>query len=482
MRDQANSGKQSDMSKRKKKQYVVEEVSIVDTSSKGNGIGKKDGEVIFVQKAVPGDVVNVRVTGKEKGVPIGLIDKMIERSPDRVQARCQHFGDCGGCKWQNLAYEKQLFFKEKLVRDTLERIGHLEYGEFRPIIGCEMPYNYRNKVEFSFSNRQWVPSHIIKKGEPIDWYGAVGYHVARFFDKIIDINTCHLHWPVIDDIRNEIRRYTREKEQTWYDIRMHHGYYRNMVFRSSEGSRELMLMMLIGEDDPAPAIELFEHLEKKFPEITSFIWIYNHKGNATYANLEPVLWKGTPYITEHLGDWKYRISPTSFFQTNTHQAKVLYDEIRKAIGGKVGTIYDLYCGAGSIGIYLNDLADKIVGVEYVESSVKDAYINLELNGLSHLSFHAGDMKELITEEFFAEHGRPDVIVTDPPRNGMDVPVVEQLLKVRAPRIVYVSCNPSTQARDLALLDEAYKLKYVQPVDMFPQTVHVENIAYLELRD
>ncbi|MEM0995879.1 MAG: 23S rRNA (uracil(1939)-C(5))-methyltransferase RlmD [Bacteroidota bacterium] len=469
------------MGRKKKKQYVVEDVTIVDTSSKGKGIGKKDGEVFFVHKAVPGDRINVRVTGKEKGVPTGLIDRMLERSPDRVKARCFHFGDCGGCKWQNLSYDKQLFYKEKMVRDTFKRIGHLEIEEERPIMGCELPYNYRNKVEFSFSNRQWVPGHVIKKGEPIDWYGAVGYHVAKFFDKVIDIENCHLHWPVIDEIRNEIRAYTRQRELTWYDLRMHTGYFRNMVFRTSEGTRELMLMMIVGEEDPTEVDGLFGHLADKFPQITSFVWMYNHKWNSTYSNLEPRIWKGPAYITEHLGRWKFRVSPTSFFQTNTHQARVLYDEVRKAIGEKVGTIYDLYCGAGSIGIYVSDLADKIVGIEYVESAVRDAYTNLELNGLDHLSFHAGNMKELLKDEFVDVHGRPDLVITDPPRNGMDQPVVQQLLQMRAPRIVYVSCNPATQARDLALLSEAYRVVYVQPVDMFPQTSHVENVAYLELK-
>ncbi|HHG85935.1 MAG TPA: 23S rRNA (uracil(1939)-C(5))-methyltransferase RlmD [Bacteroidetes bacterium] len=469
------------MGRKQKRNYIVEAVPIVDTSSKGKGVGRKEDFVVFVKKAVPGDLVDVRVTGKEKGVPDGLIEKMIKESPDRVTQRCQHFGDCGGCKWQNLSYEKQLFYKQKQVLDAIHRIGHLEIGEERPILGCELQYNYRNKVEFSFSNRQWVPSHVIKKGEPIDWYGAVGYHVARFFDKIIDIETCHLHRPIIDDIRNEVRRFTRDQEAAWYDLRMHHGYYRNMVFRTSEGSGELMLIMLVGEDDLAPVQELFTHLEAKFPEITSFVWIYNHKPNSTYGDLEARLWKGTPYITEHLGEWKFRVSPTSFFQTNTFQAKVLYDEVRKAIGEKVGIIYDLYCGAGSIGIYANDLAEKVVGIEYVDAAVKDAYTNIEINGLSHLSFHAGNMRDLLDTEFVIEHGHPDVVITDPPRAGMDAPVVKQLLKIRASKIVYVSCNPATQARDLEMLCEVYDLVYIQPVDMFPQTSHVENVALLVLK-
>lgn len=467
---------------RKKKTYLLENIPIVDTSTKGRGIGRKDELVVFVEKAVPGDVVDVRVLRKEKKVPVGTIERMVTPSPDRIPARCQHFGDCGGCKWQNLSYEKQLVYKEKQVTDPLQRIGHLDVGEARPIIGCAEPFNYRNKVEFTFSNKRWVPGHIIKKGDPIDWSGAVGYHVARFFDKIVDIETCHLHRPVIDDIRNEIREFTKEREEEWYDIRAHTGYWRNMVFRTSEGTGELMLILLVNEDDIGPVGALFQHLEAKFPEITSFIWIHNHKWNATYGDLEARTWKGPAFITEQLGEWKFRISPTSFFQTNSLQAKVLYDQVRHFIGEKVGTIYDLYCGAGSIGIYINDLADKIVGVEYVDAAVQDAYENCRLNGLEHLSFHSGNMKEILDEAFFESHGKPDVIVTDPPRAGMDAPVVAQILKARAPKIVYVSCNPATQARDLALLNEAYDVKCIQPVDMFPQTSHVENVALLALRE
>ncbi|MEM7039639.1 MAG: 23S rRNA (uracil(1939)-C(5))-methyltransferase RlmD, partial [Bacteroidota bacterium] len=469
--------------RRKNKRYIVEEVPIVDTSTKGKGIGRKDDFVVFVEQAVPGDLVDVMVIGKQKKVPQGTIERMITPSEDRVEPRCQHFGDCGGCKWQNLGYEKQLYYKEKSVIDPIERIGHLEIGEVRPILGCALPFNYRNKVEFTFSNKRWVPGHIIRKQEPIDWYGAVGYHVARFFDKVIDIHTCHLHRPIIDDIRNEVRDFTRDNEMSWYDIREHEGYFRNMVFRTSEGTGELMLILLHGEEDPAQAIALFEHLEAKFPEITSFIRIHNHKMNATYGDLVAEAWKGPAHITEHLGPWKFRISPTSFFQTNTHQAKVLYDQVRLFVGEeKVNTIYDLYCGAGSIGIYINDLAEQIVGIDYVEAAIQDAYANCDMNDLSHLKFYAGNMKDILTEEFVEREGRPDVIVTDPPRAGMDAPVVAQILKVKAPKIVYVSCNPGTQARDLALLSELYDVDVVQPVDMFPQTAHVENVALLTLRD
>ena len=464
-----------------KKQYLIEAIEIVDTSARGLGVGKKDGLVVFVERTVPGDIVDAQVYSKDKKVPLAEVARFVKPSPDRVVPRCQHFGDCGGCKWQSLDYPAQLKFKEKQVRDSFERIGHLQVGDFRPIKGCKLPYNYRNKVEFTFSNKRWVPGHILKTGEAVNWNGALGYHVEKFFDKIIDIETCHLHRPIIDDIRNEIREFTREQGMEWHDIRNHTGYFRNLLFRTSEGLGELMLIALVNDNDSTQVETLFKHLEAKFPEITSYVWIYNDRLNASYAGLEPIVWKGPAYITEHLGLWKFRISPTSFFQTNTFQTTVLYDQVRDFIGGKVPLIYDLYCGAGSIGIYISDLAERIVGVEYVEAAVEDAKVNCEINGLTHLSFIAGDMKKILSEEFIAREGRPDVIVTDPPRAGMDEPVVKQLLALRAQRIVYVSCNASTQARDLALLSEIYDVVAAQPVDMFPQTTHVENVALLKLR-
>ncbi|MBL0017313.1 MAG: 23S rRNA (uracil(1939)-C(5))-methyltransferase RlmD [Bacteroidetes bacterium] len=467
--------------KPQKKHYIVEAVPIVDCTHEGKGVGRKDEFVVFVEKTVPGDLVDVRVTGKEKKVPVGVVERMIKPSEDRVAATCQHFGDCGGCKWQNLSYEKQLFYKERQVTEALRRIGHLQVGEARPILGCLSPFNYRNKVEFTFSNKQWVPAEQMQKGEPIEWNGALGYHVARFFDKIIPIETCHLHLPAIDAIRNEIRDFTRARKDTWYDIKAHTGYYRNVLFRTSEGTGELMVLVLVAEDDIEPVNALFEHLSAKFPEITSLLWIFNPKMNDSFSDLEPRIWKGNASIIEHLGPWKYRISPTSFFQTNTTQAKRLYDVVRDFVGEKTGIIYDLYCGAGSIGIFINDLADKVVGVEYVDSAVKDAYENCKLNGLNHLSFYSGNLKDILKPEFVAREGRPDVIVTDPPRAGMDEPVVQQLLEIAAPRIVYVSCNPATQARDLQLLSAKYDVLISQPVDMFPQTSHVENVVLLELR-
>lgn len=468
------------MSKRKQKHYTAEAVPIVDCTHDGKGIGRKEDWVVFVEKTVPGDVVDVRVIGKEKKVPVGVVERMITPSPDRVEAVCQHFGDCGGCKWQNLGYERQLTYKERQVTEALRRIGHLNVGEARPILRCESPFHYRNKVEFTFSNRRWVPADQLQKGEPIDWNGALGYHVARFFDKVIAIDDCHLHWPVINAIRNAIRDFAKGQGLDWYDIKAHTGYYRNILFRTSEGTGELMLMVIVAEDNAVPVEELYRHLEPRFPEVTSYLWLHNAKYNDSYSELEPRVYKGNPYIVEHLGPWKFRVSPTSFFQTNTRQAQRLYDVVREFVGEKQATLYDLYCGAGSIGIYINDLAEKVVGVEYVESAVRDAYENCRLNGLDHLSFYAGNLKDILNAEFVQREGSPDVVVTDPPRAGMDEAVVRQLLAIAPPKIVYVSCNPATQARDLQLLATKYAVKVSQPVDMFPQTSHVENVVLLEL--
>ena len=470
------------MGRRKNKKYLVEAVEIVDTATKGQGLGKKEGKVYLVEATVPGDVVDVLVTGKVKKVPLGRVYNMVTPSPDRIEPACAHFGDCGGCKWQSLSYEKQLHYKEKAVVDAIERIGGLEIGKSNPILACAEPFHYRNKVEFTFSSKKWVPAQVLKEQEAVDWSGALGYHVARFFDKIIDIDTCMLHRPSINAIRNEVREFTKSQEIPYYDIQAHEGYLRNLVFRTSEATGELMLILIVAEDKPEWIDLIFSHLEGKFPDITSFLSIHNEKLNSSYSDLSPVLWKGAEAITEHLGPWKYRISPTSFFQTNTLQAKALYDVVRGFLGEeRLGTIYDLYCGAGSIGIYLNDLAERVVGIEYVEAAVRDAEANCELNGLTHLTWHAGDMKKLLDAEFVAAHGQPDVVVTDPPRAGMDEKVTMRLLEMAPERIVYVSCNPGTQARDLAILAAKYDVVEIQPVDMFPQTSHVENVAHLVKR-
>ncbi|MCB9230585.1 MAG: 23S rRNA (uracil(1939)-C(5))-methyltransferase RlmD [Bacteroidia bacterium] len=473
------------MGRRKTKRlepFLAEGLEIIDILKDGSGLARKDGKVIFVKDAVPGDVVDARVWRKHKGNFFADLKKLVKPSPDRVQAACAHFDHCGGCKYQNLSYPAQLRFKEKSIRDAFERIGKVEWENWRPIIGMNPPYHYRNKLEFTFGDQRWVTQEQLDAGTQFPYPEALGFNISGVYHKILDIDSCLLGNALIDEIRNDVREFAVKVGISFHNNKDHHGYLRNLVFRISEATGEVMIILVVWEDKPELLDKIFTHLQAKFPQITSFIWVINEKLNNSYYDQGWRLWGGKSTLVEQLGPWKFSISPTSFFQTNTSQAKVLYDVVREFVGEKVKTLYDLYCGAGSIGIYLSDLAEKVVGIEYVDDAVKDAKINLDLNGLSHLKFFSGDMRKMLTDEFTAKHGKPDVIVTDPPRNGMDKEVVLQLLKIRAPRIVYVSCGPSTQARDLELLKEAYRVVEVQPVDMFPHTAHVENVVLLELRE
>lgn len=460
---------------------LAEGLEIFDAAMDGRGVARKDDMIIFVEESVPGDVVDAFVMKERKNYLVGRIQKIITPSAKRVEPACQHFGICGGCKWQNMGYEHQLYYKQKQVTDAMQRIGHVTIGEVRPILGSVHPWRYRNKMDFTFANRQFVPSEKLEGRDPRDFPGSLGFHISRHFDRVVEIEECHLHIKSIDAIRNEVRRFTLEEGMVYLNVKDQTGLLKNLMFRTSDATGELMVILIIGEDDRASAEKILNHILAMFPGITSAGWVHNYKNNPSIADLEYHPLKGPSFITEHLGPWKYRISPTSFFQTNTQQAKVLYDVTRSFVGGKTGIIYDLYCGAGSIGIYVNDLADKIIGVEYVQDAVADAEENLKMNGLTHLEFYAGDMKAILSPAWVQEHGRPDVIITDPPRAGMDEPVVRALLEIAAPRIVYVSCNAATQARDIAILAEKYEVKVIQPVDMFPHTSHVENVALLELR-
>lgn len=471
------------MGRKIKKPYLVENLEITDAVKDGKGVGRDNGVVIFVKDAVPGDVVDAWVYRKEKKHLIANTQKIVTPSPDRVEPECDHFQECGGCKFQTLSYEGQLKFKDNMVKAALTRIGGLEVEEWLPILGSEKTLWYRNKTEFSFSCKPWIPQSMVDSGDEVGETDVLGYHVPVYFDKILNVDKCHLHKPIVNAIRNELRAYSREHKISYHDHRAHQGFLRNIVFRTSDDSGEVMIVLIVNENKPKLVEEIFVHLEAKFPEITSFAWIHNDRLNSSYTGLETTVWKGTPHITEALGKWKYRIQPTSFFQTNPSQAHRLYEEVRKMIGDKVNLIYDLYCGAGSIGIYVSDHADRIVGIEYVDSAIADAKENLSINELdpARFSFYAGNIKEILDEELIAKEGVPEVVITDPPRNGMDKPVVEQLMKLKAPKIIYVSCNPATQARDIEILKELYDVKQVMPVDMFPQTGHVENIALLELK-
>ncbi len=459
--------------------FTVEHVPIVDTVLDGRGVGKWDGKVAFVHNALPGDTVTIRVYRKARGYFEADATVWHTQSDYRQVPVCQHFGVCGGCKWQHMAYPGQLAFKEKQVYDALDRIGGVDILERHPILPAPEPLYYRNKLEFSFANRRWYARPDERAADADE--RVVGYHVPRFFDKVIEITECHLQRPAINAIRNAVQAYGRAHDLTFYDAREKQGFLRNLVFRTSEATGELLVLLIVGEDNDALLSPLVDHLKATFPAITSLLTLYNPKLNDSYTDLSPRPWYGPAGIEEQLGRYRFFISPTSFFQTNSRQAERLYAAAHRMLGERVPVLYDLYCGAGTIGIYCAELAERVVGVEYVASSVADAERNVALNGLSHFSFHHGDLGKLLTDAFADAVGRPDHIVVDPPRAGMAPQVVDQLRHLRARRVVYVSCNPATLARDLQLLSDTYAVAEVQPVDMFPQTSHVEAVARLELR-
>ncbi|MDX2283323.1 MAG: 23S rRNA (uracil(1939)-C(5))-methyltransferase RlmD [Bacteroidia bacterium] len=469
--------------------YTVK-LDLADAATDGRAIARHDNWVVFVEGGVPGDVADVEIYRKESKVLVGRVRKIHAPSAHRVQPACRHFGDCGGCKWQYMSYDAQLAYKENQILNIFRRIGKVEVGEALPILGCEAPYYYRNKLEFSFSTRAWIPKRDLNRPIQHD-HRVLGYHAPRFFDKVLDIEECMLQTPVVNRIRNRIRDYAREQELSFYDIHAHTGLLRNIVFRTSVHTGEVMLILVVGENEPAQVDALFRVLEAEFPEITQFVWVFNPKWNSVYTDQPYQIWKGTPYYTEHLGPYQFRIRPVSFFQTNPRQAERLYqvvkDFLREALPAgqeRFRLLYDLYAGTGSIGIFVSDLAEKIVGVEYVQDAVNDAWENVRVNQLdeARFSFYAGDMRHLLNERLEQAEGRPDIIVADPPRQGMDPQVVRELLRLRPPHILYVSCKPATQARDLYLMREWYEVVRIQPVDMFPHTAHVENVALLRRRE
>lgn len=453
-------------------------LKIEDAASDGSGVGRDGERVVFVEGAVPGDVADVTVFRKQKKRFLARIDRLVEASPERIEPPCRHFSACGGCKWQRFDYAGQLRFKQKQVRDAFARLGKFDFPEIRPIIGADAPYHYRNKLDFSFSSKRWLTQEEIATGDQFE-QNVLGFHVPKYFDKVVQIDECLLHRPDLNEIRNEVRDFALQNNYTFHDAKAHEGFLRNLIFRVSEAEDAVMLVLIVNENDKAAAARVFEHLEPKFPQISSYVWIHNAKWNDSYGDLQYKVWKGPGFLTERLGECSYHIGPKSFFQTNTKQAEKLYDVVKEFVAEPVELLYDLYCGAGTIGIFLSELAKKVVGIEYVEEAVRDAETNLRLNQLENFRFYAGDLAKILTREFVEKEGRPGCIVTDPPRAGMDGKVCERLLEIAAPRIVYVSCNPASQARDVAILARDYDVAAVQPVDMFPQTGHVENVALLE---
>lgn len=464
------------MSRKKNQKNVFENVEITDIAAEGMAIGHYDGMVVFVPLAIPGDVVDVEGKIKHKRYIEGRIARFVKYSDSRVEPFCKHFGACGGCKWQILPYEKQIAYKQKQVIDNLTRIGKIDLPEVMPILGSAKTQEYRNKLEFTFSIKRWLTNEEMQDSE-IETRG-VGFHVSNFFDKVVDIEHCYLMSEPINEIRNALRQFAFDNNLTFYNQREHVGLLRNVVVRNSN-TGGLMVIMIFGEDDAQGIEKVMSFLKTQFPTITSLLYIVNQKLNDTYTDLPVVCYAGDDYLIAQMGKLKFKVGPKSFYQTNTDQAINLY-QVAKDFAELKGddVVYDLYTGTGTIACFVADKASQVVGIEYVESAIVDAKVNAEMNRLDNLKFFAGDMKDVLTDEFIAKHGRPNVIITDPPRSGMHPDVVQTILRTAPERIVYVSCNPATQARDLEMMKEFYEVAKVQPVDMFPHTHHVENVVQL----
>lgn len=465
----------------RKKNVVLQKLEVQDYAAEGKALGKVEGKVVFIEGAVPGDVVDVRLSKNKKEWAEGKAIHFHELSRDRVIPFCEHFGVCGGCKWQMLPYPLQLKYKQHEVEQHLRRIGKVALPPIAPIAGCDDTVRYRNKLEFTFSNRRYLLPDEIATGGDIEPENALGFHVPRLFDKVIDINTCHLMEEPANAIRNTIRRFALEQGYSFYDIREHQGWLRTLIIRVCT-TGEVMVNLCLGYDDPESLKKLFDHLLQEVPGITTLLYTINPKKNDTIYDLEPRVYYGKGYITEKLEDLEFKISPKSFFQTNTRQGERLYQITRDfaELSGRE-TVYDLYCGTGSIGLFVSRQAGKIIGVEVIAEAIGDAKENAALNNIQHAQFFAGDVIDICDDAFFARHGKPDVIITDPPRAGMHEKLVQKILDMEAPLVVYVSCNPATQARDLSKLDEKYMVTKVQPVDMFPHTHHIENVVQLKLK-
>lgn len=472
------------MSRKRKPLPILTDILITDVAAEGKAIAKVDNLVIFVPYVVPGDVVDLQIKRKKHSYAEAEAIALKKPSELRAQPFCKHFGVCGGCKWQCLPYEEQLRFKQKQVWDNLTRIGKIELPEMMPILGSKHVARYRNKLEFGFSNKKWLTSEQVASGVQFDCMDAVGFHIPGAFDKILDIEECHLMDDINNRLRNGIRAYALAHGLTFFDLRQQTGLLRNMMLRTS-ATGEIMLLMqfcMRGADDEAQAKALLEHLHATFPEVTSLLYVNNTKCNDTIGDLDVITFAGTPFIYETMEGLRFKVGPKSFYQTNTEQAYELYKVARNfaALTGDE-LVYDLYTGTGTIANFVARQAKQVVGIEYVPEAIEDAKVNAALNGLDNTLFYAGDMKDILTTGFIERHGKPDVIITDPPRAGMHADVVNAILFAAPRRIVYVSCNPATQARDLALLDADYRVTKVQPVDMFPQTHHVENVVCLERR-
>ena len=462
------------------KNQLFNNVAIIDIAEEGKGVGKADDFVLFVEKAVPGDVVDVQVYRSKKNFGEAKIINLIQASEHRVTPFCEHFGTCGGCKWQHMTYDAQLQFKQKSVADALGRLAKIDVGSVMPIVPSPADRYYRNKLEFTFSNKRWLYDGESREDETLNM-NALGFHIPGRFDKILDVRHCYLQADPSNDLRNRIDEFAKANGYTYYGLRAHTGALRNLIIRTSS-TGEIMVIVVFAYPTQEEIDKLMDFIDSGFPEITSLLYIINEKKNDTIFDQEVVAYKGPEFIHEEMNGIRFRIGPKSFYQTNSIQALKLYEITRDFAQFKGDElVYDLYTGAGTIANFIAGSVREVVGVEYVPTAIEDAKINSAINNITNTKFFAGDMKDVLTPEFTAEHGKPDVIITDPPRAGMHPDVVARLMEIEAQRIVYVSCNAATQARDLLVLKEKYDTVKIQPVDMFPHTQHVENVVLLELR-
>ncbi len=469
------------MSRKRKELPVLESVTITDVAAEGNALARVNDMVVFVPYGAPGDVVDIKVTKKKKNYAEGRIARMVQPGNVRIDPRCQHFTVCGGCRWQHLPYDYQLKCKQQQVVDCISRIAKVEASEVSPIIGSEAIWEYRNKMEYTFSNKKWLTFEQLNSSEEFTDRDAAGFHIPGAFDKVLDIEKCYLQYDLGNRIRLFIRNYGKKQGYSFYDLREQTGFLRTLMIRISS-TGEVMVVMVFGEDDKTAINSLLTAVKAEFPMITSLMYVVNLKVNDTIGDQDIVLFSGREYIEEEMEGLRFRVGPKSFYQTNSRQAYRLYC-VARDFAGLTGDelVYDLYTGTGTIANFIARDASKVIGIEYVPEAIEDAKINTGVNGIANAEFYAGDMKNVLTDRFIAEHGRPDVMIVDPPRAGMHEDVVKVILNAEPKRIVYVSCNPATQARDIAILDAKYKLTAIQPVDMFPHTAHVENVVKMELR-
>ncbi len=467
---------------RKKKRPFYERVKIEDIGAEGKALARVNDVVVFTKLVIPGDVVDLQVTKKRKKYQEAVVKKIHEYSSDRVEAFCYHFGICGGCKWQYLPYQKQLHYKQKQVEDQLIRIGKLDLPSIQPILASEKDTFYRNKLEFTFSNKRWLTQKEIDSETDIKEYNALGFHVPGLFDKVLNIEKCWLQPEPSNQIRNFIFEYASINNLDFFDIRDKKGFLRTLIIRTSS-TGEVMVILSFFYEEKAAREKLLEALKNHFPEITSLMYVINPKGNDTITDLDVETYSGRGFILEEMEGLQFKIGPKSFYQTNSQQAYHLY-KVARDFAALNGTeiVYDLYTGTGTIANFVARKAKKVVGIEYVPEAIEDAKENARINKINNTSFYSGDIKTELNIDFVEKHGKPDVIITDPPRAGMHADVVQTILNLLPQKIVYVSCNPATQARDLALMDHKYRIQQVQPVDMFPHTHHVENVVLLKIRD